>query len=41
MAVEMSDFAWDLARSGLRARFPSLTESQLHLQLVRRIYGVK
>jgi hypothetical protein len=39
ITVEMSEFARDLARAGLRARRPGLSERELRLELVRQLYG--
>jgi hypothetical protein len=39
MAIEMSEFARDLAKAGLRSRFPSLTDAELERELALRIYG--
>lgn len=40
MAIEMSEFARDLTRAGLRSRHPELTPLEIERELTRRIYGV-
>lgn len=40
MAIEMSEFARDLSRAGLRSRYPGLSDAEVERELSRRIYGV-
>ena len=39
MAIEMSEFARDLSRAGLRSRNPELSDLEIERELIRRIYG--
>lgn len=39
LAIEMSEFARTLARAGLRARRPELTETELENGLLKQFYG--
>lgn len=41
MAFEMSEFARELSKAGLRRRRPELTESQLDRELIRSFYGIE
>ena len=38
-AIEMSEFARDLTRAGLRARYPGYTEDEIEAELLKRLYG--
>lgn len=39
MAIEMSEFARELTRAGLRSRHPSLSGVELERELTRQIYA--
>lgn len=39
LAIEMSEFARELAKAGLRARRPELSEAELDGELLRQFYG--
>ncbi len=41
MAIEMSEFARELAKAGLRSRHPHLSELEVERELTRRIYGAR
>lgn len=38
MAIEMSEFAREMALAGLRSRHPQLSDVELERELTRRIY---
>ncbi|HEX6161217.1 MAG TPA: hypothetical protein VF111_13675 [Thermoanaerobaculia bacterium] len=38
-AIEMSDFARELAKAGLRSRHPEMSEEELHFALIKMLYG--
>jgi hypothetical protein len=38
IAIDMSDFTRDLARAGLRARRPELSEAEIERELLRLLY---
>jgi hypothetical protein len=38
-AIEMSEFARNLTRAGLRARYPGHTEGEIEAELLKRLYG--
>ena len=41
MAIEMSEFARKLSRTGLRSQHPELTEAQLDQEMLLRFYGFR
>ena len=40
LAIEMSDFAWECAKAGMRSRHPQWDESQILATLVRDLHGI-
>jgi hypothetical protein len=41
LAIEMSEFARTLAKAGLQARRPELSEAQLGDELLKQFYGFR
>lgn len=38
IAIDMSEFARDLTRAGLRSRYPDYTDAQIEAELLKRMY---
>lgn len=41
MAMEMSEFARSLSKTGLRTRRPDLTEDELNAEMLTLMYGFR
>lgn len=41
MAIEMSEFARNLSRVGLRNRYPALSEAELDQEMLLQLYGFR